>query len=90
MTGHQVQTVVQMGWAGLTNGRLLAEAANEFDVILTADQNIEFQQNLENLPVSVVVLAASSNHIESLRPLIPLVLDTLSVLQPRQFVRLGG
>ncbi len=79
-----------MGWSGLTNGKLLAEAASAFDVVLTADQNIEFQQNLEDLPVAVIVLASSSNRMESLEPLVPLVLNTLSHLQARQFVPLGG
>jgi hypothetical protein len=79
-----------MGWFGLTNGKILAEAARQFDVVLTADQNIEFHQNLENLPIAVIVLAASSNRIESLQPLVPLVLDTLSVIRARQFVRLAG
>jgi hypothetical protein len=58
-----------MGWSGLTNGALLAKAANTFDVILTADQNIEFQQNLKTLPIAVVVLAAETNQMESLERL---------------------
>ena len=63
LTGHEVRTVAQMGWSGLTNGKLLAEAATHFDVVLTADQNIEFQQNMTELPLAVIVLAASSNRI---------------------------
>ena len=90
LADHEVRTVAQMGWSGLTNGKLLAEAASAFDVVLTADQNIEFQQNLEDLPVAVIVLASSSNRMESLEHLVPLVLKTLSHLQARQFVRLGG
>ena len=90
VTGHEVRTVAQMGWSGLTNGELLAEAAMDFDVVLTADQNIEFQQNVKELPLAVIVLAASSNRVESLEPLVPLLLNTLPVLKPRQFVRLAG
>lgn len=66
---HDVGTVAGMGWSGLTNGALLAKAANTFDVILTADQNIEFQQNLKTLPIAVVVLAAETNQMESLERL---------------------
>jgi predicted nuclease of predicted toxin-antitoxin system len=90
LTDHDVRTVAEMGWSGLTNGKLLAQAATAFDVVLTADQNIEFQQNLEELPIGIIILAASSNRIESLEPLIPLVMETLPVLRPRQLVRLRG
>ena len=47
-----------MGWSSLTNGALLLQAAESFDLLLTADQGIEFQQNLSELPMSVVVLVA--------------------------------
>jgi hypothetical protein len=47
LTGHEVRTVTQMGWTSLSNGALLRQAAAEFDALLTADQNIEFQQNLK-------------------------------------------
>ena len=89
LTGHDVRTVIQMGWSGLSNGALLREAATAFDVVLTADQNIEFQQNLKQLPIAVVVLVGETNRIESIEPLIPLVLNTLDKLQPRRLVRLG-
>jgi len=60
-----------MGWAGKTNGELLALAEGEFDVLLTADQNVPFQQNLSLTRLSVVTLRAKSNDIDDLRPLIP-------------------
>ena len=90
LTDHDVRTATQTGWSGLTNGALLDEAATEFDVVLTADQSIEFQQNLKQLPIAVVVLAAKTNRFESLEPLVPLLLKTLTDIQPRGFVRVGG
>ena len=57
---------------------------------LTADQNIEFQQNLKALPISVVVLVANSNRLESLVPLVAGVLQALHTLQPRTLVRVGA
>lgn len=90
LTGHDVRTVTQMGWTSLTNGSLLREAGAAFDAMLTADQSIEFQQNLNTLPIAVVVLAASSNRLESLEPLVPDVLRTLEALQPRTLVRVGA
>lgn len=71
LAGHDVETVVSCGWSGVKNGRLLALAATRFDVFLTADQNLEFQQNLSALPLAILVLVARSNRIESLDPLVP-------------------
>ena len=57
--GHGVRTVQQQGWAGLGNGELLRRAASEgFDVFITADQNLRFQQNLAGAPLAVIVVAA--------------------------------
>jgi len=69
--GHEVRYVREIGWSGLKNGELLRRAAGSFDVFLTADQNLEYQQNLRTLPLAVVVLVAPSNRIEQLRPLLP-------------------
>lgn len=90
LVGHAVRTVGQAGWASFKNGVLLQLAAADFDVLITADQNIEFQQNLETLPLAVVVLVAESNRLESLEPLVPQILDALSVLEPKKLVRVGG
>src|SRR5262245_4275208 len=79
-----------MGWTSLTNGELLRQAgAYAFDAVLTADQNIEFQQNLKTLPVAVLVLVAASNRFESLVPLMMDVLRQLENLEPRKLVRVG-
>jgi Domain of unknown function (DUF5615) len=90
LTGHDAKTVSQMGWTSLSNGALLRQAAEHFDALLTADQNIEFQQNLRDLPIAVVVLIAPSNRLESLEPLIPNVLETLQTIQPKKLVRVGA
>ena len=59
---HDVRTVQQQGWAGLGNGELLQRAADAgFEVFLTADRNLQFQQNLIHSPLRVIVLTASSN-----------------------------
>ena len=76
-----------MGWAGRQNGELLLLAATEFDAFLTADQNLEHQQNLEALPLAIIVRVAPTNRIASLRPLMLPLLETLRTLEPRQFVR---
>ena len=90
LVGHDARTVTQMKWTSLGNGALLKQAAVEFDVLLTADQNIEFQQNLNTLPMAVVVLVAESNRLESLEPLVPALLQTLQVLPLKTLVRVGA
>lgn len=85
--GHDVRYVRELGWSGLKNGELLTRAAAFFDVVVTADQNLEYQQNLDKLPIAVVVVMARSNRIEQLRPLLPRLLQLLSSLQPRTLVR---
>jgi len=87
LVGHQVATVQQQGWAGISNGELLVLAAPEFDVFLTVDQGIPFQQNLASLDIAVVSMVARSNDISDLRPLIPQVLEVLNSARPGTFTR---
>jgi hypothetical protein len=56
LTGHDVGTVGQCGWAGTQNGKLLASAASQFDVMITADRNIQYQQNLNKLPIPCTLI----------------------------------
>jgi predicted nuclease of predicted toxin-antitoxin system len=86
---HDVQTVQERGWTGLKNGALLREASREFQVFLTGDRNLEFQQNLTTLPVAVIVMVSVNNRIETLRPLLPDVLQALRTIQSGQLVRIG-
>ena len=58
LTDHSVRTVVEAGWSGVKNGKLLALAATEFDAFITVDKNLPFQQNLEKLPIALVVIDA--------------------------------
>ena len=90
LVGHTVLTVAQVGWASFKNGVLLQRAATAFGVLITADQNLEFQQNLDTLPIAVLVIAADSNRLESLEPLIPKVLAALDALEPKQLIRIGA
>lgn len=89
LTGHEVRTVRQAGWAGLANGDLLRRAAGQFDVLVTGDRNLEYQQNRANLPIPVVILVAVSNRIESLQPLAPELLQVLAGIGPGQILHVG-
>jgi len=90
LPGHAVRTVVEMGWGGIRNGELLACAANEFDALVTVDKNLQYQQNLDALPITVIVLDAKSNELPYLLPLIPKLEEALASLLPRTFVRIGA
>ena len=86
---HQVSTVRQEGWASVTNGRLLALASTKFDAFITADRNLEFQQNLAKLPVAAMVLVARKNRLQDLAPLLPELAAVLNHWVPRTFRTVG-
>ena len=66
-----VRTVAEQGWVGISNGQLLALAAAEFDVFVTVDRNLPFQQHLPKFAIAVVLLRGKSNRIADLVPLVP-------------------
>lgn len=86
LPNHDVMTVVEMGWSGVKNGRLLGLASLEFEAFITVDKNLPYQQNLDALPIAVIVLDASSNQLESLLPLLPHLEEALIDLVPNSCV----
>jgi predicted nuclease of predicted toxin-antitoxin system len=86
---HAVSTVGEMGWGGSTNGALLTLAAQNFDALITVDKNLRHQQNLQNLPLTVVVLSAKSNDLRTLLPLMGRLNSALAALTPRTLVVVG-
>ena len=64
--GHSVSTVAERGWGGISNGELLALAQTEFDVFVTVDRNLSFQQHLPSFNVAVVLMTSKSNRIAEL------------------------
>ncbi len=77
--GHEVFTVKYMGWSGVKNGLLLVQAGEAgFDVMITVDSGVKYQQNLSRLSLSVIVVRAASNDIDDLRPLLPKLHAALS------------
>lgn len=82
LLGHNVDSVVRLGWAGIQNGLLLRKASESgYEVLVTMDSNIAFQQNLVGSPIKVVVLRAQSNRLADTRPLMPKLLQALPHLQ---------
>lgn len=88
LAGHEVFTVAYMKWAGIKNGQLLAKAAAAgFHALLSLDSGMEFQQRLDSLPCSVVLISAKSNRLNDLLPVIPSLLIALDDLPARTIVR---
>ena len=80
-----------MGWSGKKNGELLQLMNQEgFTILLTTDQNLRYQQNLEQAGVAIVVLVARSNRLPDLLPLIPDVRSVLSTIAPGEVIEVGG
>ena len=77
-----VKTVPEMGWAALKDGELLVKAQREFEVFITLDRNLSFQQNLPEFGISVLVLCAKSNRLQDLLPLSHSIAEALNDPQP--------
>ena len=90
LPGHDVVTVVEMGWSGVTNGKLLALAATAFDCFLTVDANIEKQQHLPALPIAILLVRAVSNDLNTLQALAPEIRRALAELKLLQFHAIGA
>jgi len=89
LSGHEVRTVTQAGWSSVKNGELLRLAEQEYDALITIDQR--FAKGHE-IPASItlITLVARTNRIESLRPLVPAILEALDSVQGGQRVRVGA
>ena len=74
----------------MKNGKLLALAKDQFDVVLTADKGMEYQQNQEALPVSILVVRSRSNRLEDLARAVPAILAALEDIPPRAFRKVAA
>ena len=90
LIGHAVTTVQRRGWSSIKNGKLLALAAAEFDVVLTADKGMEYQQNLATLPVAVVIVLARTNRMQDMAPAVPRILTALGELVPGTLLKVAA
>ena len=80
---HSVQNVEDMGWRGIKDQELLAlTEAHPFDVFITADQNLPYQQSLRDRPFRIIVLAAKSTRPDCLLPLLTRACNVLPSLMP--------
>ena len=87
LSGFEIRTVVEEGWSGIRNGELLRRAEQSFDVFLTADRNLPFQQTVSRLRLGVVVLAVGSTKLHDLRPYAARISSALNAVQPGQVLQ---
>ena len=86
LTGHAFSTAQQKGWDGFSNGKLLAQAEQEFDLFLTSDRNLQYQQNLKGRKIAILLL--STNHWPTLKKYVGLVQAAVNKISSGEFVRL--
>ena len=82
LSSYEVRTVKQLGWEKVKNGALLALAASEFDVFITVDQNLPYQQNASKYDLAIIVLSARTTRLPDLRTLLPSLHQALA--EPRR------
>ncbi|MEX0772284.1 MAG: hypothetical protein WD038_03905 [Balneolales bacterium] len=80
-----VKTVQDVGWASIVNGELLAKAEKEFDVFITSDRNLSFQQSISSSDICVFLLSAPTNVYEDLLPLVSKLATKIRTHEPGKF-----
>jgi hypothetical protein len=88
LTGHHVSTAYEMGWGNLKNGELLEQAQIQgFEVLVTTDQNLKYQQNLTKRQIAIVVLSSTS--WPRIQKVLPGIVEAISGIQPNSYAEVG-
>jgi hypothetical protein len=85
LAGLSIKTVPEMGWSGLKNGDLLALAEKQFEVFVSSDQKLPYQQNLSRYRLGVVILA--SNQVPIVETMLPAIEAAITSVQPGTFLK---
>jgi predicted nuclease of predicted toxin-antitoxin system len=88
--GHECRTVQEAGWAGKKNGELLSVAEAAFDVLVTVDTNLRYQQNLAGRKIAIVVLQSSSNRLDHLRRHFPGCVLAIEKIKHGEVILIGA
>jgi predicted nuclease of predicted toxin-antitoxin system len=86
LSAHSCTTVQAQGWAGIRNGELLQRAEANFDLFITSDQNIRYQQNLSGQAIAILEL--STNDLHRIQVAAALIQGTIESMRPRDYKRL--
>lgn len=87
--GHQCLTVPEVGLGGAANGELLRQAEGNFDVFVTLDKGLHYQQNLTNYKIAILLIRAKSSRVADILPNLPACLAALRSIKPGQIVQVG-
>jgi len=87
LAGHDCTTAQQRGWGGIKNGLLFQQAEGEYDLFITADQNVRYQQNLAGRKIAIIEL--STNDWRRIQSAAELIRQAVETIQPCEFRRLG-
>jgi len=86
---HECETVRDAGFSGKENGELIALAEKKFNVLITIDKNIRYQQNIAGRNIAILIIRAASNDLDDIRPHVPQALAALRSIRPGQIVEVG-
>ena len=86
LPGHSVKTAYQMGWALVKNGDLIRATEAEFDVMISSDQSLRYQQNLKKRRLALIILP--TNHLPTVLELAPRIRSALDRIQPGDYLEL--
>ena len=86
LAGHECRTAQQQGWGGIKNGRLLQLAEGEFNLFITSDQNLRYQQNLSGR--SIAILELSTNKLHRVEAAADLIQTAITAIKPGEFRQL--
>ena len=78
------------GWSGKENGELMVLADASFDVVVTIDRNLRYQQNLTGRKIALLIVRARSNRVVDLEPHFPACIEALRTIQPGTVVEVGS
>jgi predicted nuclease of predicted toxin-antitoxin system len=84
--GHECETARRAGFGSKKNGELLSLAENRWDVLLTSDRNIQYQQNISGRNIAILILRARTNRMRDLLCLMPSCAETLLTIRPGQIL----
>ena len=87
--GHECETARRAGYGSKKNGELLTLAEDVWDILLTSDRRMKYQQNMTGRKVAVVVLRAKSNRMKDLLPPMPAFAQALLSVSPGQIAEVG-
>ena len=90
LVGHEVATITGLGWAGIKNSELLHRAQMRFEVLVTMDRNLKFQQNIAGFELGILLVLAHSNRMVYLRPMVPAILEAIEEARPGELRRVGA